>query len=213
MGLSFSAEDKKSKKTYPRIEDGSYPARIVQILDFGMQLETDYKTGEPKTYDDGNPIVRHKVWVNFEFPTELIEIDGVQKPKWLGKEFSVSAHEKSALYNLLKAADPKGTITNKGRNVGGLLGLPVMVSVSSTSGGKAKISSVSGVPKGMQVDSLQNPEVLFDLDGDDVATFESLPNWMQERIKDGVDFDTSRFYQVVNAKDHHTNPAVGVEDY
>lgn len=212
MALNLS-ESKKAKKDYGRIDDGAFPARIVQLIDFGRQIETDYKTGEPKTYDDGNPMVKRKVWINFEFPTELIEIEGEMKARWLGKEFSISAHEKSAMFSLLKAADPKGTATNKGRNAAGLLGLPVMVTVGSTSGGKAKVVSVSAVPKGMQVDGLQNPETLFDLDSDDVATFESLPNWMQERIKDGVDFDTTRFYQEVNKKEHHTNPAVGVEDY
>lgn len=213
MALSFSTEKKQNKKTYPRVEDGAYPTRIVNIIDFGKQVETDYKTGEPKTYDDGNPIIKHKVWIQFEFPTELIEIEGEMRPKWVGKEFSISNHEKSALFNLMKAVDPKGESTNKGRNVAGLLGLPAMVTVGSTSGGKAKIVTVSPMPKGVRVDALQNPEVLFDLDGDDLETFNSLPKWMQDRITDGVDFDTTRFYQVVNAKDYKTNPAVGVEDY
>lgn len=212
MALNF-AEAKKSKKDFGRVEDGAYPARVVQIIDFGRQVETDYKTGEVKKYDDGNDIVKHKVWINFEFPTETIEIDGETKPRWYGKEFTISSHEKSAMFNLLKAIDPKGTATNKGRNVKGMLGLPAMVTIGSTSGGKAKIVSVSGVPKGMQVDALANPEVLFDLDGDDLDTFNALPKWMQDRITDGVDFDTTRFYQVVNSKDHKTNPAVGVEDY
>lgn len=212
MALNF-AEAKKAKKDFGRVEDGAYPARVVQIIDFGRQIETDYKTGEVKKYDDGNDIVKHKVWINFEFPTETIEIDGETKPRWYGKEFTISNHEKSAMFSLLKAIDPKGTATNKGRNVKGMLGLPAMVTIGSTSGGKAKIVSVSGVPKGMQVDALANPEVLFDLDGDDLDTFNSLPKWMQDRITDGVDFDTTRFYQVVNKKDHPTNPAVGVEDY
>jgi|SRR3990167_1163408 len=200
MALNFS-ETKKAKKDFGRIEDGSFVARIVQIIDFGDQYETDYKTGEIKKYDDGNEVIKHKVFITFEFPTETIEIDGVQKPRWLGKEFSISSHEKSALFSLLKAIDPKGENTNKGRNVRGMLGLPAMVTVGSTSGGKAKISSVSGVPKGMQVDSLYNPEQFFDLDSDDVTTFESLPTWMQERITTGIGFDETKFYQAVNKKD------------
>src|SRR4030043_2365500 len=200
MALNFS-ETKKAKKDFPRLEDGAYPARVVQILDFGMQYATDYKTGEIKKYDDGNEVIQHKVWINFEFPTETIEIDGETKPRWLGKEFTVSSHEKSALFSLLKAIDPKGESTNKGRNVRGMLGLPAMVTVGSTGGGKAKVSSVSGVPKGMQVDALQNPEGFFDLDSDDVDTFESLPTWMQERITTGIGFDETAFYQAVNKQD------------
>lgn len=200
MALNFN-ETKKTKKDFGRIEEGSYPARIVQLVDFGNQYATDYKTGEVKKYEDGNDVIQHKIFINFEFPTETIEIDGETKPRWTGKEFTLSSHEKSALYSLLKAADPKGTATNNGRNAAGLLGLPVMVTVGSTSGGKAKITTISGVPKGMQVDSLQNPEQFFDLDSDDIEAFEKLPDWMQKRITEGVDFDSTRFYQVVNKKD------------
>jgi len=201
MAMNFAEKPKSKGKDFGRVEDGAYPVRVVQLLDFGNQYATDYKTGEIKKYDDGNEIIQHKIWINFEFPTETIEIDGENKPRWLGKEFTLSSHEKSALFSLLKAADPKGAATNNGRNPVGLLGLPVMVTVGSTSGGKAKIASVSAVPKGMQVEALQNKEVFFDLDSDDVDTFETLPDWMKKRITEGVDFDSTKFYQAVNKQD------------
>jgi len=201
MAMNFAEKPKSKGKDFGRVEDGAYPVRVVQLLDFGNQYATDYKTGEIKKYDDGNEIIQHKIWINFEFPTETIEIDGENKPRWLGKEFTLSSHEKSALFSLLKAADPKGVATNNGRNPVGLLGLPVMVTVGSTSGGKAKIASVSAVPKGMQVEALQNKEVFFDLDSDDVETFETLPDWMKKRIQEGVDFDSTKFYQAVNKQD------------
>ena len=191
MALNF-AEKKSVKKDFGRVEDGAYPARIVQIIDFGQQIETDWKTGEPKTYDDGNLMVKPKVWINFEFPDETIEIDGVEKPRWYGKEYTVSTHEKSALAALLKAVDPKGEFADKGRNVPGLLGLPAMVTIGSTSSGKAKISAVSGVPKGMQVAGLTNEEAFLDLDSDDTDAFFELPSWMQKRIREGVGFDTTK---------------------
>lgn len=201
MALDLS-KAKKAKKDFGRIEDGAYPARIVQIIDLGLQVKTNWKTGEPETYEgSSDPIIQPKVWINFEFPTETIEIDGEDKPRWCGKEYTVSSHEKAGLMALLKAADPKMEHTAKGRNLKGLLGLPVMVTIASTSSGKAKVGSVSGVPKGLQVDSLKNPEVFFDLDGEDVATFESLPKWMQDRITEGTDFDATGFYQAVNKKD------------
>ena len=206
MALNFASTGSKTKKEYSRVEDGAYPARIVQIIDFGKQIETDWKTGEPKVYEDsGAPIIKHKVWINFELPTETIEVNGEMKPRWYGKEFTVSMHEKSALFALLKAVDPKGDATNKGRNVKGLLGLPAMITIASTSSGKAKVGAISGVPKGMKVDELANDETFFDLDSTDLSIFESLPQWMQDRIKGGVDFDETKFYQAVNTKDLSTN--------
>lgn len=196
MALSFAP--KKQTKDYGRVEDGSYVARIVQIIDMGMQEETDYKTGEVKVYEDtGAPVIRPKVWINFELPTETINIDGVDKPRWYGREFTISSHEKAVLALLLKAADPKGTHTNKGTNVRGLLGLPVMVNIGSTASGKAKVTSVSAVPKGLAVDPLSNPETFFDLDEKDVETFGTLPVWMQDKIKNGVNFEKTPFASVL----------------
>jgi len=200
MALNFN-EKPKAKKVYPRVEDGAYAARIVQIIDLGKQQATDFKTGEPKMYDDGNPIIQHKIWVTFELPTETLEIDGVARPHWVSKEYTLSMHEKAALPVLLKAVDPKGVATAQGRNVKGLLGLPLMVTIGSTSGNKAKVTGTTSVPKGMEVDELANPTLFFDLDSDDIESFKTLPNWLQERIKDGIDFDDTKFYQAINAQD------------
>ena len=215
MALNF-AEGTKVKKDFGRVEDGAYPARIVQIIDFGLQYETDWKTQEIKTYDDGNPMIKHKVWINFEFPEETIEIDGEVKPRWYGKEYTVSAHEKSALHALLKAVDGKGVATSNGRNVKGLLGLPAMVTIGSTSTGKAKVSAVSGVPKGLQVGSLANPEGFFDMDSEDVDAFEALPNWMKERIKSGIGFEDTKIAKALTfgkAEAKQAKEEVGVGDY
>ena len=201
MALNFSEKPKAARKDFGRADDGAYPARICQLIDFGKQYATDYQTGEVKKYDDGNPIIQHKVWITFELPTETIEVDGEARPRWYGKEYTLSTHEKAALTALMKAADPKGEHTTKGRNPHGLLGLPVMVTIGSTKSGKAKVAAVTAVPKGLQVDPLANPETFFDLDSDDMEVFDSLPDWMKNRIKEGVDFDDTKLYQAINAKD------------
>jgi hypothetical protein len=211
MAMNFSAKPKAEKKDFGRADDGAYPARIAQLIDFGKQIATDWKTGEPKLYDDGNPIIQHKIWITFELPTETIEVDGIDKPRWYGKEYTVSMHEKAALPGLLKAADPKDEFTAKGRNPKGLLGLPVMVTIGSTSSGKAKVAAVTAVPKGMIVDPLFNKETFFDLDEPDLELFDSLPAWMQEKIKTGVDFDQTKFYKLIMAKD--TAAGVDTADY
>lgn len=211
MALNF-AEKQTTKKDFGRVEDGAYPARIVQIIDFGLQYETDWKTQEIKTYEDGNPQIKHKVWINFELPDETIEIDGVDKPRWYGKEYTVSAHEKSALAALLKAVDGKGTATDGGRNVKGLLGLPAMLTIGSTSSGKAKVSAVSAVPKGMQVGALVNDEAFFDLDSDDVEGFEKIPNWMKTRIKEGIGFEDTKLAKCLAAP-AKAKEEVSVGDY
>ena len=197
MALNFS--ETKKRVDYGRVEDGTYPARVVRIIDFGLQYATDFKTGEVKKYDDGNDVIQHKVWIDFELPTETIDIDGVKKPRWYGKEYTVSSHEKAAIQALLKAADPDGKATMKGKNVVGLLGLPVMLTIGSTSTGKAKVAGITRLIKGMSVDPLANPTLFFDLDSPDIKTFEGLPDWMKKHIQEGVDFDKTAFYKKFNS--------------
>jgi hypothetical protein len=197
MALNFS--ETKKRVDYGRVEDGTYPARVVRIIDFGLQYATDFKTGEVKKYDDGNDVIQHKVWIDFELPTETIDIDGVKKPRWYGKEYTVSSHEKAAIQALLKAADPDGKYTMKGKNVVGLLGLPVMLTIGSTSTGKAKVAGITRLIKGMSVDLLANPTLFFDLDEATYKDFELLPEWMQKRIKDGVDFESTGLYKKFNS--------------
>ncbi len=197
MALNFS--ETKKRVDYGRVEDGTYPARVVRIIDFGLQYATDFKTGDVKKYDDGNDVIQHKVWIDFELPTETIDIDGVKKPRWYGKEYTVSSHEKAAIQALLKAADPDGKATMKGKNVVGLLGLPVMLTIGSTSTGKAKVAGITRLIKGMSVDPLANPTLFFDLDEATYKDFELLPEWMQKRIKDGVDFESTGLYKKFNS--------------
>lgn len=179
MGLSKGFEGKK--KSSGRIDDGVYVARIVQLIDLGIQ-ENEW---------EGVTKEQQKVFITFEFPTERIVVDDVDRPRWLSKDYTVSLSEKATLYKLLKAADPDGKITNKGRNVKALLGLPVMVEVGSTSTGNAKIVNTTRVMKGMTVGELENPTVFFDLDKPDMIIFNKLPEWLKEKIKTGIGFDSA----------------------
>ena len=190
MAMNFAGGKKKSSNG--RVEDGLFPARIVQILDLGIQ----------KNEWQGEEKIQHQVRITFEFPTEKVMVDDVERPRWLGKNYTVSNHEKSALFALLKAADPDGSVTNKGRNVKAMLGLPLMVEVGSTGTGNAKIANTSRLMKGMTVAELENEPQFFDMsDASTFDVFEKLPKWIQEIIQGGVEFDETKFYQVMSKED------------
>lgn len=182
MSLTNLAAEKSTKK-FERIEDGTYAARIAQIIDLGVQ-EDEYE-GEKK--------VAHKVFIQFEMPTETITIDGIEKPRWIGKEFPVSVHEKSSMYKLMQAADPDGKLTAKGRNLKGLLGLPLMLTVGSTAKGNAKVGGVARLMKGMAVADLSQKPVFFDLDGSDKEQFDKFPNWIKLKIQSGIGYEDTPF--------------------
>lgn len=175
MSLNYA---KKASKAKTRVKDGVYPARVVRVIDLGMQVQTDWKTNEPKTWDDGNIMRKPEVWIDFEFPTETIELDGEERPLWLGKRYIVSNHEKSGMYQLLLAT---GKNPDSG-SVADLLGEALQVSVGTTSGGNAKITSVSALMSGFEVGELQNPTLLFDQDNFDQAAYDTLPQFIQTMI-------------------------------
>ena len=204
MGLNCTEEKKKEKfekKDLGRIKKGTYIAIPYQIIDLGRQYETDYRTGEKITWDDGNPKIYHKVWITFEFPTERVEWedkDGEVKegPRVLGKKYTVSTHEKAALTGLFEAAGKPGAT-----NIGELLGCPVLVNVGSTSGDRAKVVSVSAVVSGMQVPNSELDTVVFDMDEFDHEVFKSLPKFIQDIIRESLDWDEVEMGEPVNGED------------
>ena len=171
-----------------RVEDGTYPARIVQIVDLGIQ-KNEWQ-GEEKLVD--------QVMITFEFPTETVEIEGEQKPRWLSKQYTKSMNEKAALYKLVEAVDPDGKTSSKGKHPRKLLGLPCMVTVGSTVSGNAKIVDTSRLMKGLAVDDLYNPAVYFDLASTDKTIFDTFPDWLQNKIKEAVNFETTHFFKHMN---------------
>ena len=169
-----------------RVEDGTYAARIVQVVDLGVQ-KGEYK---------GEETIKPEVMITFEFPTETLTIDGEEKPRWLSKQFTVSMNEKSALYALVQAFDIDGKATRRGSKPEGLLGLAGMVTVGSTASGNAKVAGVSRLMKGLTVPELFNDPIYFDLDSTSDAnndSFQKLPQWLQEKIQTAMNFDSSKF--------------------
>lgn len=196
MALAIDS-NKAKKQDLGRVENGTYPARVVQIIDLGQQVQTDWQTQEPKTYDDGNLVIKPEAFVNFEFPTERIVIDEEDRPRWLGKQYVISSHEKAALMGLMAATAPDS------KNLADALTKPCTVTVGSTSGGNAKIVGVTPLMKGTAVPELENPPVVFDFDEPDMSVWDNIPNWIKEKIKSATNYEGSKLQKLVPA----TQPA------
>jgi hypothetical protein len=180
--MTLILKDVKSpRKDYGRLEDGTYPARIVQVVDFGIQKQTDWQTGEET---DPKP----RLMITWEVPGETITIEdkegnSEERPRWQGREYTISSFEQAGLMKLVSALKPDLESFDE------LLNLPCMIQVGSTSGGKAKITSVMSMPKGVPVGDLANEPTMFDFDNPNRELFESLPNWQQEKIKSALNYD------------------------
>ncbi len=181
MALALNQAQQSTSTPIDPMEAGVYIARVVQIIDLGKQYKRDWKTDEIETYDDGNPIIQPQAWINFEIPDEMIEVNGEQKPRWVGKKYTISTHEKAALTKLIKAAGK-----SKISDLSELLGEPVMVEVGMTSGGKNKVSGTSPMMKGMEAPDLINEPIVYDIDTGDADTYEKIPNFLKKIIEERV---------------------------
>ena len=184
MSLQLSEIKKKSSastKDFGRLEDGTYMARIVSVVDFGHQPQTDWKTGE-----DTDP--KDKVMITFETPSERIEYEDkegkqVNRPRWVSKEYTLSMHEKSGLFKVVTTIAPEATGLDE------LLNVPCMISIGSTSGGNAKVTNVSAAPKGIDIGELENDSFYFDFDEPNKDLFTSLPEWQQTKITEALNYN------------------------
>lgn len=166
---------------FGRLEDGTYLARIVSVVDFGLQPQTDWKTKEPT-----DP--KKRIMITFETPDEFItyedkEGNEVSRPRWISKEYTLSMHEKSALFKLVT------TIAPDANSLVELLNVPCMISVGSTDGGNAKITGVNKPMKGAAVGELQNETFHFDFDSPNMDLFNKLPAWQQTKIKEANNYN------------------------
>jgi len=161
------------KKMAPRelMPDGNYLSRCRAIVDLGTTLQT--YGNETKS--------RHQVWIQWEHPTERMEVEdkeGVKKdvPRASSAFYTLSLYEKA---NLRKVLDSWRGRAFTEQELGGfelktVLGAPCMVQtqqVKRKKDGELKdsIVSVTMVPKGVEVAELEGEPIWFSFeDGDTI---------------------------------------------
>lgn len=182
MSLKIAEIKKPSKKKdFGRLEDGNHLARIVSVIDFGLQPQTDWQTKEPV---DPKKVVA----ITYETPTETITVEDkegnkTEKPRWISKEYTLSFHEMAALRKLVDALKPDIESLDE------LLNMPCMITVASTATGNAKVSAVSKPMKGMDVPELFGDAFHFDFSHPNMELFNGLYEWQQNKLKEALDYN------------------------
>lgn len=186
----------------PILEAGSYPVRVVQIIDLGVQPQRPFK-GEEKP-----PV--HMIQLTYEFTDEfLVDEEGnpqEDKPRWLSEDFplynlkSERAKSTKRYYALDPSEDHEGDFSM-------LLGAPANALVTSykiKSGpneGKErnKIQDLSAMrPKdASKTPELVNEPKIFSLEEPDLEVFMSLPEWLQDKIKGNLEYNGSALQEAL----------------
>lgn len=177
------------------LEAGAYPARVVQVVDLGVQTQRPFQGKEKPP--------AHMINVTYELLDEFcVDEEGnieEDKPRWISERFPLHNldQDKAKSTKRYYALDPEESY---GGNWVELLGTPCIVTLTATEGkGKNKgkifnnVASVSSMrPKeAAKAEPLTNDPIYFDLDDPDIDVFMSFPKFIQDIIKENLDFDGS----------------------
>ena len=194
------------------MEPGTYGARLVQILILGVQPQREFK-GEAKP-------PKLEIMLTYEFNDEFMkDEDGediLDKPRWLSETmpFNNLAAELAKSTKRYYAFDAKGEYDGDWSQ---LIGAPCMVTVVVDEGkGKnagKKYENVAAVtamrPKeAAKAPALVNPSKLFDFYNPDMEVFNKLPQWLQDKMKNAVDFGGSALEEALGEPVAKKDPAV-----
>lgn len=170
------------------IEEGSYPARVYQVLHLG-------------TYPDFTGTLKNKVRIGFELPTEMMVFDKEkgEQPRVISQEYTLSFHEKATLTKVIKACDPKALSTDDDGflevyDVEKLVGKACLVTVIHKEGKDkniyANVGGVTVMPKGMTCADAINPPQILNFDNFNEELFNKLPDFIKNKIISSEEYKT-----------------------
>ncbi len=178
---------RNTSKPSEQPEVGTHVARLVGIVDLGHQPGFEWQGKEVAS--------AYKIRMTYELVNSKMS-DG--RPFWVHEDITNSDNEKSTLS--LRVRTLKGNFDN----LFGMLGNPCMVTIVANDKGYTKIDGqggVGGVPAGFEVPPLNNPTFKFDLDQPDMTVFDNLPEFVQDRIKENLDYPGSKLEAAINGND------------
>jgi len=179
--MAINATNKGVKREL--IPSGNYLARCYQMIELGTIKESFQ--GEDK--------MLHKVRIGWELPTEkkVFSEERGEQPCVISKEYTLSMNEKATLRKMLASWRGKDFTEAEAKSfdITKLLGVACMLNIIEKPSAKDasvvynEIASVSPMIKGMDCPPQVNPSFVFELDNFDKAKFESLPDFIKDKIK------------------------------
>ena len=171
MALNVSDSGGGSFKVVPQ---GTHIAVCNMIVDLGIQ-DTPYGT-------------KHQLYIRWELPNERIEYTKDDKkmegPMTVGKFYTASLNEKATLRHDLEAWRGRAftEVELKEFDVFNVLGIACQLTITHTEAGKAKVSAVTGIPKGMDKPKAENPLIKYSEEGGDEDQWDLVPQWLQDIV-------------------------------
>lgn len=174
------------------IEPGTYPARLVQILDLGLQAQRPYQ-GKDKP-------PAQEIMLTYELVDEFMKDEAgnevKDKPRWISETlpFYGLFADKAKSTQRYNALDPNGEYDG---DFSKAIGQAVNVTIVNNAVGEKVYDNVATISTMRARDAnncpdLVNPPKLFDLDDPDMDVFNSLPEWLRDKIKGNLNYKGSK---------------------
>lgn len=183
------------------IPAGVYPARLVQLIDFGLQSQKPYK-GQDKP-----PV--NEIGLTYELVDEfMLDESGKpieDKPRWISETlpfYGLYADKAKSTLRYL-AFDPS---QEWGGDFSRAITQPVNVTVVNNPGNNGKVyDNVASIAAMRPRDAEKCPELVneprvFDLDNPDLKVFESFPEWIRDKIKGNLNYEGSKLQKMLGGK-------------
>lgn len=185
--MAIIAKSSGGTKREP-IPAGMYVARCYQMLHIGSVEETIPGMAPKKL---------NKVRIGWELPTELkvFKEENGEQPIVISKDFTLSLHEKAGLRLMLKGWRSKDFTDAEAAafDISKLLGVACMLNIThkdSKDGSQTyeQIAGVTPLPKGMTCPPQINPNQELTYESFDEKLFESLPDFLKDKIKSSDEY-------------------------
>lgn len=181
----------KTSNTFAKqeaLEVGSYPARLVRILSLGLQNQRAFEGQEkPPAYE---------IQMTYELLDEFMKDENgneiEDKPRWVSETMPLRALDSDLAKSTkrYRVFDPDNLFDGDFTKC---LGIPVNVALGINKNGYNIVTDVSPMRKrdADRAPALQNEPGYFDINNPDMEMFNSLPNWVKEKMKSNLEFKGS----------------------
>lgn len=189
------------------LDADNYPARLVQVIDLGVQNQRPYQ-GQEKP-----PV--HEIMLTYELVTEfMLDDEGKPdeaRPRWISERmplYNLSA-DKAKSTKRYTALDPKMEAEGDWSQMIGKSCLVAVVNREKDGRVYNNVGAVSPPVKGMAIAELVNEGKVFDQDTATSEEFFNLPDWIQGIIREGLDFPGSKLHRLLEGGEVEPEPEVG----
>lgn len=199
--LAFKATQNQSNgPKQALVEPDVYRGRLVQAITLGLQAQKDFQ-GKAKP-----PVA--EIMLTWELCDEFMkDEDGndlEDKPRWIHETmpFYPPKADKAKSAQRMKALDPTDQFDG---DISKMVDIPVNVTIVHNVKGDKTYVNVGNVAamaakKAATCPELKNPIKLFDIDEPDAAIYKSLPEWIQKKMQENLNYKGSALEAIVGSK-------------